>query len=57
MGISYKHATPMIITYILQGTICDMGIPRTLYGGKICRVLELQNLMKSNEILSSVYVT
>ena len=32
------HVIPMIITCMLQGTLCDMGIPRTFYGGNICSV-------------------
>ena len=38
MGISGIPAIPMIITCLLQGTLCDTGIPRTFYGGKICSV-------------------
>ena len=38
MGISGIPVIPMIITCLLQGTLCDMGIPRTFYGGKICGV-------------------
>ena len=40
MGISGIPAIPMIITCILQGTLCDMGIPCTFYGGKICSVVQ-----------------
>ena len=29
------HIIPMIITCMLQGTLCDTGIPRTFYGGNI----------------------
>ena len=32
------HVIPMIITCMLQGTLCDTGIPRTFYGGNICSV-------------------
>ena len=32
------HVIPVIITCTLQGMFCDMGIPRTFYGGKICSV-------------------
>ena len=38
MGISGIPAIPMIITCLLQGILCDTGIPRTFYGGKICSV-------------------
>jgi hypothetical protein len=31
-----QHVIPMIITYMLQGTPCNTGIPRTFYGGTIC---------------------
>ena len=41
MGISGIPAIPMIITCLLQGTLCDTGIPRTFYGGKICSVKEI----------------
>ena len=34
MGISGIPAISMIITCLLQGTLCDTGIPRTFYGGK-----------------------
>ena len=34
-GISGVHVIPVIIIYTLQGMFCDMGIPRTFYGGKI----------------------
>ena len=37
-GISGVHVIPMIITCTLQGMLCDMGIPRIFYGGKICSV-------------------
>ena len=39
MGISGIPAIPMIITCLLQGTLCDTGIPRTFYGGNICSVV------------------
>ena len=39
MGISGIPAIPMIITCLLQGILCDKGIPRTFYGGKICSVV------------------
>ena len=32
------HVIPVIVTCTLQGMFCDMGIPRTFYGGKICSV-------------------
>ena len=35
------HVIPMIM---LQGTLCDTGIPRTFYGGKICSVDTLAKL-------------
>ena len=38
MGIAGIHAIPMMITCMLQGTLCDTGIPRTLYGENICSV-------------------
>ena len=38
MGISGIPAIPMIITCLLQGTLCDTGIPCTFYGEKICSV-------------------
>ena len=45
MGISGIPTIPMIITSLLQGTLCDTGIPRTFYVGKICSVyiFKLQN--------------
>ena len=59
MGISDLHVIPMIITCMLQGTLCDKGIPCTFYGGNICSVgckleevlrlavlFELQNLIQ-----------
>ena len=39
MGISCIPAIPMIITCLLQGILCDTGIPRTFYGGNICSVV------------------
>ena len=39
MGIAGIPAIRMIITCLLQGTLCDTGIPRTFYGGKICSVV------------------
>ena len=39
MMIFRQHVIPIIITCILQGTLCNTGIPRTFYGGKICSVL------------------
>ena len=42
MGISGIPAIPMIITCLLQGILCDTGIPRTFYGGKICSVVPPQ---------------
>ena len=47
MGISAMHVIPMIITCMLQGTLCDTGIPRTFYGGNICSVATFLRL-KSN---------
>ena len=38
MGITGVHAIPMMITCILQGTLCDTGIPCTFYGENICSV-------------------
>ena len=45
MGISCILAIPMIITCLLQGILCDTGIPRTFHGGKICSV-EASNTSK-----------
>ena len=39
------HVIPIIITCMLQGTLCDIGIPHTFYGGNICSVAELQWLI------------
>ena len=44
MGISGIPAIPMIITCLLQGILCDTGIPRTFYGGKICSVGQENNV-------------
>ena len=38
MGITGIHAIPMMITCMLQGTLCDTGIPCTFYGENICSV-------------------
>ena len=38
MEISGMHITPMMITCMLQGTLCDTGIPCTFYGENICSV-------------------
>ena len=35
MMIFKKHVIPMIITCMLQGTLCDTGILHTFYGGNI----------------------
>ena len=35
MGITGIHAIPMMITCMLQGTLCDTGIPCTFYGENI----------------------
>jgi uncharacterized membrane protein len=60
MGI---HAIPMMITCILQGTLCDTGIPCTFYGENICSavylVIILMALVKKNSIqctIDKVYV-
>ena len=45
MGIFRQHVIPMIITYMLQGTIWD-----TIYGENICSVL-LKLKMKVGLIL------
>ena len=45
MGISDMHVIPMIITCMLQGTLCDTGIPCTFYGGNICSVGHLCNVL------------
>ena len=42
MGITGIHAIPMMITCMLQGTLCDTGIPCTFYGENICSVPCLQ---------------
>ena len=34
-GIAGIHAIPMMITRMLQGTLCDTGIPCTFYGENI----------------------
>ena len=33
-----QHVIPTKITCMLLGTLCNMGFPRTFYGGKICSV-------------------
>ena len=33
------HVIPMIITCMLQGTLCDTGIPCTFYWENICSVI------------------
>ena len=38
MGISDIHVFPMTITCLLQGTLCNTGIPCTFYGEKNCSV-------------------
>ena len=38
MGISDIHVFPITITCLLQGTLCDTGIPCTFYGENICSV-------------------
>ena len=38
MGISDIHVFRITITCLLQGTLCDTGIPCTLYGENICSV-------------------
>ena len=48
MGISGIPAIPMIITCLLQGTLCNTGIPRTFYGGKICSAEELSSSFKKS---------
>ena len=40
MGISDMHVIPMIITCMLQGTLCNTGIPCTFYGENICSVAQ-----------------
>ena len=44
MGISGIPTIPMIITCLLQGTLCDTGIPCTFYGGKICSAVMVNSL-------------
>ena len=43
MEISDIYVIPMIITCMLQGTLCDTGIPCTFYGENICSVGELES--------------
>ena len=31
-------------TGLLQGTLCDTGIPHTFYGGNICSVIQVRNV-------------
>ena len=38
MGNSDIHVIPITITCLLQGTLCDTGIPCTFYGENICSV-------------------
>ena len=38
MGITGIHAIPMMIICMLQGTLCDTGLPCTFYGENICSV-------------------
>ena len=38
MGTMGIHAIPLRITCMLQGTLCDTGIPCTYYGENICSV-------------------
>ena len=38
MGISDIHVFSITITCLLQGTLCDTGIPCTFYGENICSV-------------------
>ena len=52
MGISGIPAIPMIITCLLQGILCDTGIPRTFYGGKICSVVIVWRSLFETEITS-----
>ena len=42
MGISDIHVFPITITCLLQGTLCDTGIPCTFYGENICSVVFAQ---------------
>ena len=58
MEISGIHAIPMIITCLLQGILCDTGIPCTFYEGNICsvHVLPLRpalTFMRFNLVFSS----
>ena len=39
MGISDIHVFPITITCLLQGTLCDTGIPCTFYGENICSAM------------------
>ena len=55
MGISDMHVIPMIITCMLQGTLCDTGIPRTFYGGNICSVVGLTPFNRPNALETGVY--
>ena len=38
MGISDIHVFPITMPCLLQGTLCDTGIPCTFYGENICSV-------------------
>ena len=38
MEISDIHVFPFTITCLLEGTLCDTGIPCTFYGENICSV-------------------
>ena len=41
MGISDIHVFPITITCLLQGTLCETGIPCTFYGENIYSVVSV----------------
>ena len=51
------HVIPMIITYMLQGTLCDTGIPRTFYGGNICSVHRVLRADDNQNYLNILCIT
>ena len=44
MGILDIHVFPITITCLLQGTLCNTGIPCTFYGENICSVQKVQSI-------------
>ena len=63
MGITGIPAIPMMITCMLQGTLCDTGIPCTFYGGNVCSaasrhsVVDASSNSKFLSLVSSGYNT